>query len=289
MLQQNHAGKKKSVFFSLDYCLKVSHLRPACGFKNNPTLSNAVISVSINAQTEMSVKRILVSRKSSMVLDLEEVYKQDNESSAHISCDSHSEIKSLIISLGKLLYIKKAETVNCTPLPFECQSTLTTEPVRPGPQRAAEFNQRFDFPLAAESNHRLRQTARSPLHLLQTALWQLNTQVRVLPLVSFWLANSVRLSCLIPHHVWVVGLALDAPCHVVSSGGIRNNKQTHQHRLKVQTAMLWMRSTQFPVQGLSSYFKRITHCKTWSIRNTRCIQRMAFTLKRQVWLHYAVD
>lgn len=103
--------EKKSVFFSLDYCLKVSHLRPACGFKNNPTLSNAVISVSINAQTEMSVKRILVSRKSSMVLDLEEVYKQDNESSAHISCDSHSEIKSLIISLGKLLYIKKGR--NC--------------------------------------------------------------------------------------------------------------------------------------------------------------------------------
>lgn len=40
---------------------------------------------------------------------------------------------------------------NCkfSPLPFKCQSTLTTEP---GPQR----NQRFDFPLAAELNHRLQ-------------------------------------------------------------------------------------------------------------------------------------
>lgn len=37
---------------------------------------------------------------------------------------------------------------NCTfsPLPFECQSTLTTE--------SAERNHRFDFPLATERNHR---------------------------------------------------------------------------------------------------------------------------------------
>lgn len=94
-------------------------------------------------------------------------------------------------------------------------------------------------------------TARSPLHLLPTALWQLNTQVRVFPLVSFWLAGLVRLSCLMPHHVWVVGLALAAPCHVVASVGIRNNKQTHQHRLETQTAMLWMKSTQFPGRGQS--------------------------------------
>jgi len=76
-------------------------------------------------------------------------------------------------------------------------------------------------------------TVRLPLHLLLTALWQLNTQVCVFPLGSFWLAGLVRLSCLIPHHGWVVGLALSALCHVVSSAGIRNNKQTHQHRPKV--------------------------------------------------------
>lgn len=75
-------------------------------------------------------------------------------------------------------------------------------------------------------------TARSPLHLLLTAPWQLNTQVRVFPLVSFWLAGSVRLSCLIPHHVWVVGRALTACCHVVGNVDVRHNKQTHRHRIK---------------------------------------------------------
>lgn len=53
--------KRKRLPFSLYYCLNVGHLRPACGRKNNPTLCNTVISVSINAEAEMSVKRILVS------------------------------------------------------------------------------------------------------------------------------------------------------------------------------------------------------------------------------------
>lgn len=92
----------------------------------------------------------------------------------------------------------------------------------------------------------------SLLHLLLKALWQLNTQVHVFPLGSFWLAGLVWLSCLILHHVWVAGLALAAPCYVVCSVGIRNNKQIHRHELKV-SVVLWRKSAQFPVKFSASF------------------------------------
>lgn len=47
----------------LYYCLNISHFWPTCGCETNPTLSNAVISVSTNADGDMSVKMVLVSLK----------------------------------------------------------------------------------------------------------------------------------------------------------------------------------------------------------------------------------
>lgn len=60
----------------------------------------------------MSVKRILLSLSilPRLTVDLEDVYKQDNwccYCSIKGSWDSHSEMESLIISLGALLYINR--------------------------------------------------------------------------------------------------------------------------------------------------------------------------------------
>lgn len=53
--------KRKRLPFSLYYRLNIGHFWPACGCRTNSTLSNTVISVSINAEAGMSVKRISVS------------------------------------------------------------------------------------------------------------------------------------------------------------------------------------------------------------------------------------
>lgn len=199
--------KRKQLPLSLFYSLNISHFWPACGYRTNPTQRNTVIIVSINGEEELNVKRILVSLQ--------------------VSHGWHS--------LGSTALHKTADTVNSLCC-HQCQSTPTTESVRPDPQRASESNQGFDFPLVAECNHRLRHhnmmTPPSPADGPVTAKYHV---FHVFPLVLFWLAGLVRLSRFIPHRVSVVGLVLAHPCYVVDNVGM---KQIHQHRLKIQTVVL---------------------------------------------------
>ena len=163
------------------------------------------------------------------------MYKQDNGSKPHcsinISWDSRSEMESLIISFLKRFNMKRQKTVNSL---YWLLSVSQLWPLSLWGRAHSELRSVISALIFLWRHSVITDcctTAWSPLHLLLTALWQLNFQVHELPLVSFWLAGSVRLSCLIPHHVWAVGWAFAAPCHVVGSVGIRNNKQTHQHRL----------------------------------------------------------
>lgn len=142
--------KKTAAFLSL-WLLDAGHLRPACDCRSNPTQCITIISVSTNADAAMSVKRILLSLLilPRLTVHLEEVYKQDNCCSLHcslkVSWDSHSEMESLIISLGALLNINGqklqirsiAVGVSVNSDHWLCKGQR--------PQWAAESNQCFDF------------------------------------------------------------------------------------------------------------------------------------------------
>lgn len=144
-----------------------------------------------------------------------------------VECEEDFSISSSLACLADLyiglLYIKQPSV-----LPSQCQSTPTTESVRPGPQRASESNQCFDFPSVAECNHRLQHhnmvTPPSTVDGPVTAKYHI---FYVFPLVSFWFAGLVRLGLLIPHHVSEVGLVLTDPCYAVDNVGMRNNKHTN--------------------------------------------------------------
>lgn len=71
--------------------------------------------------------------------------------------------------------------------PLECQSTLTTGSVKG--QDHSELQRAISALIFLWLRRLIADcdtTARSPLHLLLTALWQLNTQVRVLTLGPFF-------------------------------------------------------------------------------------------------------
>ena len=92
-----------------------------------------------------------------LTADFKEVYRQYSGGLLHrsinISRDNQNE-RNPWLSVREGCFTGENKNFKFPLLPSECQSSLTTECVRPGPQQAAECNQCFDFPLVAEHNHR---------------------------------------------------------------------------------------------------------------------------------------
>lgn len=185
--QYSHARKENRLFSLLS---DVGHFWPACGYKTNPTLSNTIISVSTNAEAEMSLKSILISNK--ILHSWQNIWKKqiNNAVGGHHSAVTPFEgIPTVQWSqweqFSRSALHKNVEHVNSVrchlsvsqlwPLTLWDQAHSQLQSVI----RALIFLWRRTVITECGT------TVRSPLHLLLTALWQLNTQVREFPLGCF--------------------------------------------------------------------------------------------------------